>query len=401
MKHGVCDTGILRAYIDGELEAEQSASVARHLENCARCHLELSTIASRRAAAGSSFAQLPQANWDSAHTDAAWAAFSRTRRQELPVEQSRSLVPRRVWSIAAAGTAVAAIVLVFSVAPLRSWAESVLAIFRVEHFTVVELNPKEASGKIQNDAFFNQAVGHILSDEVTITQAPQKPISVPDATTASKLAGFQVRLLDDRSPSVLLFRSGAAMQMKLDRNRLQSILNEAGDGNLQIPESVDGAVLGLRVPAGIVAFYGHCGNLPARLQRMQGSANSDAPDSSCLSLMELPSPAVSAPPQIDPAQIAQIALQFLGMSATEAANFTQTVDWTTTLVLPVVQGQTSYKNVYIAGNDGVLLRPKAAARSASHFTLMWVNNGIVYGLNGSGDDTTALNLALNLAEQTN
>lgn len=400
MNHAVCDTGILRAYIDDELEAGQSASVARHLEGCARCRSALSDVTRQAASARSSFAQLPQANWDSVHTDEAWAAFSRVRRQELPVEQSRRFVPRPVWSIAAAGAAVAAVTLLFTVAPLRSWAESVLAIFRVEHFTVLELNPAETVGKLQNDAFFNKAIGHVLSDDVTITEAPQKPVSVPDAATASKLAGFHVRMLDDRSPSAILFKGAAAAQMKLDRDRLQSILNEAGHGDLEIPESVDGAVLGLRVPAGIVAFYGHCGNLPTRMQGVQDPANSGAPDSSCLSLMELPSPAVSAPPQIDPAQLAQIALQFLGMSATEAANFTQTVDWTTTLVLPVAQGQTSYKNVYIAGNDGVLLRPKASL-SANHFTLMWVNNGIVYGLTGSGDDTTALNLALNLAEQTN
>lgn len=400
MKHAVCDTGILRAYIDGELEAEQSGSVARHLEDCSQCRSALSDVTRQAAAVHSSLSQLPETRWNAANLDATWAAFSRIRRQELAADESRSFVPRRVWSIAAAGTAVALFTLLFTVAPLRSWAESVLAIFRVEHFTVLELNPAKTAEALHNDAFFNQAVGHILSDDLTITQAPQKPVSVPDAATASNLAGFHVRLLDDRSPSAILFKSGAAAQMKLDRDRLQSILDEAGHGDLEIPASVDGAVLGLRVPAGIVAFYGHCGNLPARMQGIQGSPDSDAPDSSCVSLMELPSPAVSAPPQIDPAQIAQIALQFLGMSATEAANFTQTVDWTTTLVLPVAQGQTSYKNVYIAGNDGILLRPKASL-SATHFMLMWVNNGIVYGLSGSGDDTTALNLALNLAEQTN
>lgn len=344
---------------------------------------------------GSSLDLLPQARWDADKTDAAWAAFRRKRDLELSGQHARRFPLWRIWSIAGAGAGVAFIALLFAFAPLRSWAESFLSIFRVEHFTVLELNPAAMHGNLQNDAFFNQTIGHILSDEVTVTQAPQKPVPVSDAATASKLAGFKIRLLPDQTPSALLFRSGAAAQMKLNRDRLQSILNEAGHDDLQIPESVDGAIIGLRLPAGIMAFYGNCGNMAARAQGIQQPANNAEPDASCISLMELPSPVVSAPPQIDPGQIAQIALEFMGMSPSEAASFTQSVDWTTTLVLPVIPGQTSYEKVYVAGNDGVLLRPRPP-RDASHFTLMWVDNGFVYGLVGSGDDTTALNLAEHL-----
>ena len=161
---------------------------------------------------------------------------------------------------------------------------------------------------------------------------------------ASNDAGFTVRLLPDKTPSSLLLESGSAMQMKLNRDRIQSILNEAGRSDLQIPESVDGATIGVSVPAGVMAFYGNCGDVASRFVSpavAKHSPSSDGTsvqhaDASCVALMELPSPIVSAPQQIDPAQIAQVALQFLGMSANDAANFTQTVDWTSTLVLPVV-----------------------------------------------------------------
>jgi len=392
MKHAGYDTGTLRAYADGELEQGQSASVAEHVENCSRCGAELNAVTAHAAAVSSSLDQLPQTRWDAGKTDAGWTAFRLRRNQEISEQQARRFPLWRIWSIAGAGAGVALVALLFTFAPLRSWAESFLSIFRVEHFTVLELNPAAMHGNLQNDAFFNQTIGHILSDEVTVTQAPQKPVPVSDAATASKLAGFKIRLLPDQTPSALLFRSGAAAQMKLNRDRLQSILNEAGHDDLQIPESVDGAIIGLRLPAGIMAFYGNCGNMAARAQGIQQPANHAEPDASCISLMELPSPVVSAPPQIDPGQIAQIALEFMGMSPSEAASFTQSVDWTTTLVLPVIPGQTSYEKVYVAGNDGVLLRPRPP-RDAGHFTLMWVDNGFVYGLVGSGDDTTALNLA--------
>ena len=85
----------------------------------------------------------------------------------------------------------------------------------------------------------------------------------------------------------------------------------------------------------------------------------------------------------------------MGMSANDAANFTQTVDWTSTLVLPVERGKTKYEQVHVNGNEAALIRP-ANQGSSGHYSLMWVDNGIVFGLGGTGDDTTAINLASQL-----
>jgi hypothetical protein len=291
-----------------------------------------------------------------------------------------------------------------TVAPVRAWAESLLAIFRVERVTVLEIDPATLKKNgLENNQLLNQAISRVLSDEVTVTQKPQRPRLIADKAMASNDAGFTVRLLPSQTPSSLLLESGAAMQMKLNRDRIQSILNEAGRSDLQIPESVDGATIGVRVPAGVMALYGNCGDAASRMTNPPAGKHgpsSDGPpvqhaDATCVSLIELPSPIVSAPQQIDPAQIAQVALQFLGMSANDAANFTQTVDWTSTLVLPVVRGESKYEQVHVNGNEASLLRPENQKQS-DHFTLMWVDNGIVFALNGTGDDATAINLASQL-----
>ncbi len=227
---------------------------------------------------------------------------------------------------------------------------------------------------------------------MTVTQPPQKPQLVPDAATASGLAGFSAHLIAGETPAALMVRSTIVAQLKLDRDRLQSIIDEAGRSDLRIPSSVDGAVIGIRVPAGIMASYGNCGDSVARWTGQPPRAGTAPEDATCVTLNELPSPTVSAPQDLNPAELAQVGLQFAGLSPTEAANFTQTVDWTTTLVMPVLHGQNSYEKVHIAGNDAVLLRP-ARPGDSERFTLVWVDNGIVYSLMGKGDDTTALNLA--------
>lgn len=388
MKHDEMNDGILRAYLDRELDSEEASSVEQHLETCSGCREQAGRLAERAVCAREALDGLPRFSPDGGAPHA-WAAFLKKREDTIEDEWIR-WTPWKVLSLAGGGAAVAMLIVVLTVAPVRGWAESMLAVFRVQHFTVLELNSSDLKGGLQNEQLINQEIGRVLSDEVVVTQQPQKLQPVADAAAATAGAGFPVRLLAGETPDSLLLETGAAMQMKLNRDRLQSILDEGGRSDLQLPASVDGATLGVRIPAGILAFYGNCGNVPARLQG-NAAAPPAPPDDTCVTLKELPSPIVSAPQAIDPGQIAQIALQFLGMSANDAANFTQTVDWTTTLVLPVVRGKSTYEQVSVNGNEGALIRP-ANAGTSKHFTLMWVDNGIVYGLNGTGDDVTAVNL---------
>jgi hypothetical protein len=62
------------------------------------------------------------------------------------------------------------------------------------------------------------------------------------------------------------------------------------------------------------------------------------------------------------------------------------------MVLPVFHGQTAYKRVNLNGIEAVLLRRRNDSPS-ERFNLVWVDNGIMYSLMGSGDDTAAINLA--------
>lgn len=402
MKHCELNTGVLRAYLDDQLHPTEVSVVKQHLEDCLGCRKELEALKIRAAYVSAGFDRLPQG---SGNVSAAWAAFQR-KREELPDGRLTGWSIGKVWYLAGGALATAALIVVCTVGPVRVWAENLLAIFRVEHFTILELNPT-ALPNLENNQLLNQTVSHILSDEVVVTQAPQKPQPVANAADASKLAGFPVKLLAGSEPSALLVESGLGIQMKLNRDRLQSILDESGRSDLQIPANVDGATISLRVPTGILAKYGHCGNLGARFKGETGeNTPRQRPDSTCLALMELPSPVVSAPPNLNPSEIAQVALQFMGMSSNDAANFTQTVDWTSTLVFPVLRGQTTYKQMPVNGNEGVLLRPKnmqpsgqdpaTVTQTSDRFTLMWIDSGILYMLHGSGDDTTAINLASQL-----
>lgn len=380
MKHSGMDTGMLRAYVDHELEHENEAAVARHIAACADCQAEVKALNNRAASVRIGLDCLPETV--NADGSAAWNAF-RVRMNESRVPPRILRTPLQVWSAAAVALLATAVVVVVTVAPLRAWAENLLSIFRVEHVAVVDIG----SGMLKSpdgDTLFNQAVSRMISEEVIFTRPPQKSQLVADTAAASKLAGFEAHLIAGETPSRLMVNFGLTAQMKLDRDRLQTIVNESGRSDLQIPPSVDGAVLGMRVPAGIMASYGNCADATGESQK--------ADDATCVKLSEMPSPTASVPEGLDAAGLAQVALEFAGLSATEAANFTQTVDWTSTFVLPVMHRDTSYTQVTVNGNDAVQLRPRDPGIS-SRFILIWVDNGMLYSLMGTGDDTTAQNLA--------
>src|SRR5215469_14250268 len=182
---------------------------------------------------------LPQAG--TVNVDAAWTRL-RTRIDDGAASKRAWWTPIRTWSLpataglAAAGLVATAAVLVVTVAPIRAWAENLLSIFRVEHVAVVDINSVATKG-LGNDEVFNRAVSRLLSEEVTVTQAPRKPQMVADAATASKFAGFEARLIAGETPSALTVRDTFTAQMKLDRDRLQSVVDEAGRSDLRIPSS--------------------------------------------------------------------------------------------------------------------------------------------------------------------
>jgi hypothetical protein len=105
----------------------------------------------------------------------------------------------------------------------------------------------------------------------------------------------------------------------------------------------------------------------------------------CILLAEIPSPSVNAPSDLDVEQLAEIGLQFTGMTPAQAHDFSQTVDWTSTLVIPIPRNGSTYKQVAVDGVTGYLIqRP---ADDAPQYALVWLKNGIIYAIGGEGSDT--------------
>jgi hypothetical protein len=218
-----------------------------------------------------------------------------------------------------------------------------------------------------------------------MTHKPGEPKEATDAQQASQLAGFTVRLPQGKDPSQIYVTDGATFTLTVDRTKAQALLDEAGRKDLVLPESIDGAKISVNIPASVSAGYGTCPKPKADASEREDGPIPGRRYPDCVILAEIPSPSVNAPADVDIDQLARIGLEFTGMSPEDAAAFADTVDWTSTLVVPIPRNAATYQQVTVDGVTGTLIqRP---ADDAPKFALLWVKNGIVYAISGLGSNS--------------
>jgi hypothetical protein len=186
-----------------------------------------------------------------------------------------------------------------------------------------------------------------------------------------------------------------AMNLTVDRARLQAIFTEAGHGNLKVPQSLEGAAVAVKIPRAVEAQYGTCPGptsaTDAIASNITGPSGASTQFSDCVRLREGPSPEVNVPPDLNVENLAEIGLEVAGMNPSQAHDFLQTVNWKSTLTLTVPRFLRSYQVVKADGAQATLLT--MAGRRGPGYTLVWAKNGLVYTLVGFGDSSQAVGLA--------
>jgi anti-sigma factor RsiW len=373
--------GDLRAALDGELAGDE----LEHLNRCATCQArkERIRLQIQPAVEGLSFL--------AATTQAPAPGEQRALRnfyQRNTTRKEKSMFKRLFASpVVKIGLAIVLILaIVLSIPATRALADQLLSLFRVQQVVVVPVDFTGIQQLTGNNAIGSQ-ISQLISSSVTVEQKPAEPVSATDAAQASQMAGFNVRLPGGMNPSSINVEKAAAFSFKVDRAKAQALLNEAGRSDLVLPASIDGADVSVKIPASVSAGYGNCptvGTEDNGLGLNSGSAGRRYAD--CILMAEIPSPTVSAPADVNIPQLAQIALEFTGMSADQAATFTSTVDWTSSLVVPIPKNAATYEQVTVDGVTGTLIqRP---ADDAPQYVLLWVKNGIIYAISSLGADSS-------------
>ncbi|MBK9927983.1 MAG: hypothetical protein IPP66_22145 [Anaerolineales bacterium] len=376
--------GQLRAALDDELDSVGLT----HLESCSHCQMRKQTLQTHSKLVADQLTFLSSETKDTGlSSSSAWLRFKEYQLTKKETNMFRKLFASPLVRYGVPSMLILA--LVFAFPGTRALASEILNLFRVQQVTVV---PVDFTGMERLSSINGPDVSQLISDSITMNQEPGDPVQAQDASQASQLTGFNVRVPQDMTPSSIYVTGSSAFTFTIDQTKAQALLNEAGRSDLILPNALDGARISVDIPSSVSIGFGNCPPPSSDMEDSEFGPGIRRSYAGCIILAEIPSPSVSAPASVDVTQLAQIALEFSGMTSEQAAAFTSTVDWTSTLVVPIPKNASTYEQVAVDGVTGTLIQ--RTREDAPQFALIWVKNGIIYAIGGVSDN---LQQALDIA----
>ena len=373
----------LQTYFDSEMPSLEQERVAAHLHTCPDCQATLRQIETRAHRAEAQLTALDPAPADVRAPHQAYARLQHKLQKEPPMFQK--LFSPKLRPVLATGLIVAFFAIALTVPSIRAAAVDFLGLFRVQKIEVIEFNPANLPENMEGGF---REIDQLLAQEVSFEEAGD-PLVAADAAEASKLAGFNVILPQNfKGETRLTVQPATTATFTVDLALWQSLLNEMGRSDIHIPAELDGQTITFHAARSVTFAAGTC-LLPRDEYKEIPYSHRD-----CTLLVQVPSPNIDAPPTLPINEVGQAALQLLGMSAEEAASFSEKIDWTTTLLVPVPVGS-NYQEVTVQGVPGTIFFGRYDS-GRTQYNLMWVKNGIVYILSGPGNVYDALDLANSL-----
>jgi hypothetical protein len=383
----------LKIYFSGDDSNPEVIRIGSHLVECQLCQDRAEKFSAAGIETGKHLSKLaPLAGEAAQPAHIAMAQFERQYIDKEPRNMFGRIFNRRyrfAW-------ATVAVLILLSVAMLfpqvRAIGSSFLGLFRVEQFTIIQVDPENIEEQLGSSSNFE----YLLAEDVNFEEYGEMQ-EVSSEEEASNLGGFEVRLpASAAGDPQLVVQPGGRVSLLVDLPKVQALLDELGITELKLPPELDGAEVSMDLPVAVAAAYGTCEVTPEMMREAGEDPDRPVVDlSECVTLTQFPSPEISAPPGLDIARIGQAFLQVLGMAPEEAAQFSQTVDWTTTLVIPIPRYGTEYQEVIVDGVEGTLIM-QSERSEFPHYLLVWINDGIVYALSGPGDTQSAIELASSL-----
>jgi len=290
---------------------------------------------------------------------------------------------RPVW---ASLLVVAVFVIVLTVPPVRALAARFLYLFRAQEIQTVYVDGQKLEQQMQK-LRSSPEMAQILSKDLRIE--PKGERHEVTIVQASQEAGIQVRKPTGYEAAKWFVQPGSKISLDVDLSRVRAILDEMGNTDIELPPGLDGAKVNFDLQPGVTGFFGDCTGSQG-LRAEEGRRLYLGPG--CFMLNQALSPTVSAPGGLNIDDVATPLLQVMGMTEAEAKEFSQTVDFTTTMLVPIPRNVSSAETVTVDGVKGNLVRYSGTER----FLVIWIKNEIIYSLSGMGDKEKALEIANSL-----
>jgi hypothetical protein len=269
---------------------------------------------------------------------------------------------------------------------VRVAAQNALDLFRVRSFTAIEIDQSRMDQLRALHDQLGQDPAMLVLDQQEVLQEPGKPVEYPSADLAGSAAGLP-GLKQPRMPlpngmqftKAQVTGEGAA-RLTVNADKLRKVIELLGLTDVRVPDNIDGQKITV--------------HMPHIVQQEYASAKSR------MTLVEANSPEVGLPPGADLRQLGEIGLRILGMDAGEARRVANSIDWKSTLIVPVPTTAESFRQVQVNGHPGLYIRCEAkdesGKRRRSGAVVMWTEGDRVLALQSDLPGEELLDLAQTL-----
>ncbi len=291
--------------------------------------------------------------------------------------------PRTVRTAALAASIVLA-GFAFSFPTVRAAAQAFLDLFRVVSFAAVPVNI-DRMGQLQNGQL---DLAHLAGDQVEVLKQPGAPVQFDTVSAAGAAAGIPVKVPTWRPVgwelSDIAVLGGADLRVTASAAKLKQVLDGLSIDDVTIPEGIDGKAITVHVSPAVAVGYRNA--------------------TASVRLIQAQSPTAQLPAGLDLPTLGEIGLRILGLDRAQAHQFAQSIDWRTTLVVPVPATAASFRQVDVQGNPGLMIEttapetaaPQTGRGTKRHYgghTLLWSSGNTVFALQGQLDSPPLLEMA--------
>jgi hypothetical protein len=251
----------------------------------------------------------------------------------------------------ATALAVVMFAVAFSFPAVRAAASDFLGLFRVQKFAAISVSPQQLA------VLETIAERGLYPGELEMIQEPSDPVEVESVAAAEEATGAKVWIPAELgAPDRVYVSGGGSGRLIINLEDARAIVEAAGANPRLLPDSLDGAEINVTIYDGI-------------------SQNWD----SGTVLMRMQSPLVEYPEDVDTAPIAEAILQALGLERAEARRLSRTIDWTSTMLLPIPQDVASFQEVMVNGQPAISL----TSLDGENSVLLWQEEGTLFVLSGA------------------
>jgi hypothetical protein len=251
-----------------------------------------------------------------------------------------------------------------------------LDLFRVRNFAAVEFDPSRLEKLRQADP---NDQGPLMFGKAEVLQEPKEPVEVASPEAAGAQAGIDVRtvrsLPEGMKLDKVMVESAGAARFTPNVQRIRDVLETLALDDVTVPSNIDGKTVTVRKP-------------PIVVQRYKSERRSVA-------LIQARSPEVELPAGVDLAELAEIGMRILGVDRAQAQQIARSMDWHSTLLVPVPANASSFRRVHIQGQPGLVVTTTESkdGKRREGTMVLWSQNDRVFALSGNVDSIKMLEMA--------